>query len=96
MRFNFKMMKKQKGFNQRKFIMEIKEFKKKKNIHKIICKMHEKQKEIHKEYNNIFDLRADKLRHNALTNNHLQHYIADLILDYIPFLKKINLLKENN
>ena len=71
-------MKKKKGFNQRKYILEIKEFKKKKNIHEIINKIHEKQKALHKEYNTIFDLRIDKLRHNALTNNHLQHYIADL------------------
>ena len=71
-------MKKQKGFNQRKYILEIKEFKKKKNIHEIISKIHDKQKALHKEYNNIYDLRIDKLRHNALTNNHLQHYIADL------------------
>ena len=71
-------MKKQKGFNQRKYILEIKEFKKKKNIHEIISKIHDKQKALHKEYNDIYDLRIDKLRHNALTNNHLQHYIADL------------------
>ena len=71
-------MKKQKGFNQRKYILEIKEFKKKQNIHEIISKIHDKQKSLHEEYNNIFGLRIDKLRHNALTNNHLQHYIADL------------------
>ena len=72
------MMKKQKGFNQRKHILEIKEFKKKKNIHELINKIHDKQKALHQEYNTIYDLRVDKLRHNALTNNHLQHYIADL------------------
>ena len=71
-------MKKQKGFNQRKYILEIKEFKKKQNIHEIISKIHDKQKSLHEEYNNIYGLRIDKLRHNALTNNHLQHYIADL------------------
>ena len=70
-------MKKQKGFNQMKYILEIIEFKKKKNIHEIISKIHDKQKALHKEYNNIYDLRIDKLRHNTLTNNHLQHYIAD-------------------
>ena len=72
------MMKKQKGFNQRKYILEIKEFKKKKDIHEIINKIHDKQKALHIEYNTIFEHRLDKLRHNALTNNHLQHYIADL------------------
>ena len=72
------MMKKQKGFNQRKYILEIKEFKKKKDINEIINKIHDKQKSLNNEYNTIFEHRLDKLRHNALTNNHLQHYIADL------------------
>ena len=71
-------MRKRKGFNERKFIYEIKEFKKKKHIHELTNKIHEKQKDIHNEYKTVYDLRLDKLRHNALTNNHLQQYIADL------------------
>ena len=55
------MFKKKTGFNQRKYILEIKEFRKKKNIHEIINKIHEKQKALHNEYNPFFDLRLDKL-----------------------------------
>ena len=72
------MKDKRKGINERKFLMEIKEFKKKNIIYDLTKKIEEKQKDIHKEINKVYDERLDKLRHNALTNNHLSQYIADL------------------
>ena len=72
------MFSKKKGINEKKFLMEIKEFKKKIKIQELTKKIEEKQKDIHKEHNKIYEQRLDKLRHNALTNNQLSQYIADL------------------
>ena len=71
-------MKKRKGFNERRYILEYKEFKRKKSVYDIIKKIHEKQKSINNEYDTIFNQRYEKLRHNASTNHHLQSYIANL------------------
>ena len=72
------MFSKKKGINEKKFLMEVKEFKKKIKIQELTKKIEEKQKDIHKEHNKIYEQRLDKLRHNALTNNQLSQYIADL------------------
>jgi len=71
-------MKKRKGFNERRYILEYKEFKRKKTVYDMIKKIHEKQKSINNEYDTIFSQRYEKLRHNASTNHHLQSYIANL------------------
>ena len=71
-------MKNRKGFNERRYILEYKEFKRKKSVYEVIKKIHEKQKSINKEYDAIFSQRYEKLRHNASTNHHLQSYIANL------------------
>ena len=71
-------MKDRRLFNERKLVLEIKEFKKKKIINDITQKIKEKQKDVHKEINRVYGLRHEKLRHNALTNNHLSNYIANL------------------
>ena len=71
-------MKKRQSLSERKALLQLKEFKKKKVINESTKKMKDKQKDVHKEINNLYDLRQDKLRHNALTNNHLSHYIANL------------------
>ena len=71
-------MKKRKGFNERRYILEYKEFKRKKSVYDMIKKIHEKQKSINNEYDSIFSQRYEKLRHNASTNHHLQSYIANL------------------
>ena len=71
-------MKKRQSLSERKALLQLKEFKKKKVINESTKQMKDKQKDVHKEINNLYDLRQDKLRHNALTNNHLSHYIANL------------------
>ena len=71
-------MKKRQSLSERKALLQLKEFKKKKVINESTKKMKDKQKDVHKEINSLYDLRQDKLRHNALTNNHLSHYIANL------------------
>ena len=71
-------MKKRQSLSERKALLQLKEFKKKKVINESTKKMKDKQKDVHKEINNLYDLRQDKLRLNALTNNHLSHYIANL------------------
>ena len=87
------MKDKRKGINERKFLMEIKEFKKKNIIYDLTKKIEEKQKDIHKEINKVYDERLDKLRHNALTNNHLSQYIADLNFRLYSFPEKKNTIK---
>ena len=72
------MKEQRQGFNERKFLLEIKEFKKKKVIHELTKKIENKQKDVHKEISKVYDQRLEKLRHNTLTNNHLSQYIADL------------------
>ena len=67
-----------KSFNAKKILQEIKEFKKKNIIYDLTKQIEEKQKDVHKEINNVLDQRLEKLRHNALTSNHLSEYIADL------------------
>ena len=87
------MKDKKKGFNERKFLMEIKEFKKKNIIYDLTKKIEEQQKDIHKEINKVYDERLDKLRHNALTNNHLSQYIAELNFRLYSFPEKENPIK---
>ena len=72
------MIDRRKGINERKFQLEIKEFKKKIIINDLTKQIEEKQKDVRKEMSQIYDQRLEKLRHNALTNNHLSQYIADL------------------
>ena len=84
---------KKKGFNEKKFLLEIKEFKKKTVIHELTKKIEEKQKDIHKEINNVLEQRLEKLRHNALTSNHLSQYIADLNFRLYSIPDKEKLLK---
>ena len=71
-------MRKRKGFNERKYILQYKEFKKKNEVYEITKKINKKRRKINNEYNTIYDLRYEKLKHNASTNQHLQSYIADL------------------
>ena len=71
-------MKKRETLSERKAILQMKEFKKKKVIHEIIKKNKDKSKDLHNDISNLYDLRIDKLRHSLLTNNHLSQYIADL------------------
>ena len=87
------MKDKKKGFNERKFLMEIKEFKKKNIIYDLTKQIEEKQKGVHKEINKIIDERLDKLRHNALISNHLSQYIADLNFRLYSFPEKMNPIK---
>ena len=89
------MKDKRKDFNERKFLREIKEFKKKNIIYDLTKKIEEKQKDIHKEINKVYDERLDKLRHNALTSNHLSQYIADLNFRLYSFPEKNNDIKGN-
>jgi hypothetical protein len=72
------MKEQRQGFNERKFLLEIIEFKKKKVIYELTKKIENKQKDVHKEISKVYDQRLEKLRHNTLTNNHLSQYIADL------------------
>ena len=71
-------MKKRQSLSERKVLLQIKEFKKKKIINESTKKIKDKQKDVHKEISSLSDLRQDKLRHDALTNNHLSQYIANL------------------
>ena len=72
-------MKDKRNIIERKYLLEIKEFKKKNIIYDLTKKIEEKQKDVHKEINNVYELREEKLRHNALTNNHLSNYLNDIL-----------------
>ena len=89
------MNEKRKGFNERKLLLEIKEFKKKIHIYDLTKKIEEKQKDVHKEIKNVSDQRLEKLRHNALTNSHLSSYIADLNFKLYSLPEKDKLVEEN-
>ena len=72
------MLKKKKGFNERKYIEDYNEFKKKKQISSFINNVHRKCKQLKKDYESLYELREERFRHIYSTNKHLQKYIADL------------------